>query len=348
MLWAIIGLPGSGKTTLFQLLSHREGDGHYKKDSDVTVVKVEDERLERLAEIYTPQKITPAEIEFMDIAGQIGKSKAILGELQRADGLVCCVRAFDSGFGRPTPDKDAAEIYNELSLFDIEIFEHKVESIDKLLRAAKPTERQHLEKEKQLATELSSSLEGGSFIRDIELTSQQRETLSGFGLLTDKPILYVLNCDEEHYRKRDSLVASIDLDHKRTGAIALMAQMELELGELDNEDSKAFRKEMGIEETVIETFIKKAYNTIGAITFFTGSEKELHAWTIAEGTSVVEAAGKIHSDMARGFIRAEVIHWKELCEVGSLADARSRGLLRQEGKGYIVKDGEVIQIKFAV
>lgn len=348
MLWAIIGLPSSGRSTLFRLLTHKGSSGRSGKGLDLAVVKVPDLRLNKLTEIFEPQKITPAEIEFADTVGQIGKGGAAFSELQRADCLVYCVRAFDGGFGPPDPAEDLSNLHNEFALFDLGVIERKIENIERDLRSAQQAERVKLEKQKGWLLEKKSHLETGGSIRELELTEAQRKTVANFALLTAKPVVVVLNCDEEFYRSRDKYITEAREIIPGAKVLSLMAQMEIELEELDEAEAAAFREELGLKESAVDAFIRAAYVAMGVKTFFTGGEREVHAWTVAKDATAIDCAGKIHTDMARGFIRAEVIAYEELIQIGDWNEAKSQGKVRQEGKDYLVSDGDVILMKFAI
>ena len=348
MLWAIIGLPSSGRSTLFKLLTHKGSSGRSGKGLDLAVVKVPDPRLIELSGVFHPDKITHAEIEFADTVGQIGKGGAAFSELQRADCLVYCLRAFDAGFGMPDPIEDLSTLHNEFALFDLGVIERKIETLEKDLRSAPNVEKKQLEQKKQWLSELATHLEKGGAIRDLELDEIQLDIVANFALLTAKPVVIVLNCDEERFSRREELAESARKLFPKGKILPIMAQLEIELGELDSEEAETFRHEMGISESAVDMFIHSAYDAMAIKTFFTGGENEVRAWTVPRSATAVECAGKIHSDMARGYIRAEVIGYHELLEIGSWAEARSLGKIRQEGKEYFVKDGDIMLMKFAV
>lgn len=347
MLWAIIGYRGSGKTALFNLLTHKGGSGHLGKGLDIAVMKVPDPNLEKLAKIFSAGKITNIEIEFADTAGEIGKGGTAT-ELQKADALVICVRAFDAGFGEPQPEKDLFKIFDELVLFDLGVLERKLENIEKSLRAPKHDERIQLEKEKTLVSELKKQLDAGKPIRDIELSDELSSIVQNFGLLTAKPCIVVFNSDEERYKTKEKFIESAIDKHRHIEASAIAVKLELELGELSRDDAEAFRRELQIDDDALGQFLNKAYRALDMITIYTGCEKEIRAWAIKRGSRAIDAAGKIHTDIARGFIRAETIHYEKLLEFGGWNEAKNAGAVRQEGKEYILQDGDVILIKFAI
>lgn len=348
MLWAIIGLPSSGRSTLFKLLTNKGSSGKSGKGMDLAVVKVLDPRLQELCEVFHPDKITPAEIEFADTVGQIGKGGAAFSELQRADCLAYCIRAFDGGYGKPRPIEDLTTLKNEFALFDLGIIERKVENIEKELRTCPNAEKRQIEKRLEWMKGKKDHLEAGGSIRDMGLDDEQMELISNFALLTAKPAVVVLSCDEEHFCMREKLVAEAEKIIAEAKILPLMVQMEIELEELCEEEACIFREEYGLCETAVDAFVHTAYEAMEVKTFFTGGDNEVRAWTVSRKAKAVDCAGKIHTDMARGFIRAEVIGYHELLEIGNWNKAKSLGKIRQEGKDYHVVDGDVIIMKFAV
>jgi len=329
------------------LLTHKGGVGFSGKGFDIGSMKVPDARLEELAKIFNPLEISNVEIEFADTTGAIGKGETS-AELQKSDALVCCIRAFDAGFGKPEQLRDLSDLFDDMVLFDLGVLERRLENIDRSLRAPKPEERGHLEKERALVCELKEKLDSGTMIRELELSKELSALVTNFGLLTSKAAIVVFNCDEERYKIREESIEGVKSKYKHIDAFALMVGLELEMEELSNEDAKAFKQELGIEDDSITRFIERAYRAMNTITFFTCNNKEVRAWTIHSGSSAIEAAGKVHSDLARGFIRAEVIRCERLFEFGDWNKARSAGAIHTEGKEYIVQEGDVILVKFAV
>ena len=348
MLWSIVGLGSSGRSTFFRLMTHRGLSGRTGKGLSIAVAEVPDPRIERLVEIFEPRKVVPAEIEFADSIAAVGSGGAAFSELQHAGALIFCVRAFDGGFGSPDPMGDLDKLTSELALFDLSVLERKAENIEKSFRGARSDVKQRLEREKRIVDELRERIESGGSIRDMELDAAHSEIVSNFAMLTAKPVVIVLNCDDDRYAERERLLAEVAEKYPRIPALAIMAKTELELGEFDEEEANAFREEFGLSEPVIDRFILKAYDAAGIMTFFTCGEKEVHAWSIAKGATALEAAGRIHSDLARGFIRAEVVSYEHILEDGGWAEARAAGHLRLEGKEHIIEDGDTIVIKFAI
>ncbi|MCK5833910.1 DUF933 domain-containing protein [bacterium] len=348
MLWAMVGLASSGKSTLFKLMTNKGSSGKSGKGLDIAVAHVPDPRVSVLVDIFDPKKISPAEIEFADTLGAVGSGGAVFSELQSAGAMIYCLRAFDSVFGDPTPIKDFRDLMGELVLFDLNILEHKMESIEKSLRTAKPEVKIRIENEMKIIEVLRAHLESGGLIRDLELDPIRAEIVSNFGLLTAKPAVAVFTCGEDYYCNRDRLINELDSAFSGLPSLAIMTLTELELNELDHESAEIFREEYNLTEPVIDRFIMKAYDAAGIITFFTCGEKEVHAWPIRKGSNALEAAGKIHTDLAKGFIRAEVVSYEDILKYHGWAQARNAGHLRVEGKEYIVEDGDTIVIKFAL
>ncbi len=348
MLWAVVGLPGGGKTTFFQLMTHKGKSGRTGKGWDIAAVRVPDPRVDKLVEIFEPRKISPAEIEFADTTVSVGVSGAVFSELQVADAFVYCIRVFDAGFGPPDPMRDFAELNSELALFDLALLDRKVENIEKSLRSAKSDIKHRFEREMAIVLELKKQIESGGSIREMKLDSSHLEIVANFGLLTAKPLVIVLSCDDSTYDDREKMNAKVAETYPSIPSLCIMTRTELELEEFDEGDEKIFREEFGLTEPVIDRFIMKAYDAAGIMTFFTCGEKEVHAWPIARGSTALDAAGKIHTDLARGFIRAEVVSYEDIVADGGWAGARSVGHLRLEGRDHVIHDGDTIVIKFAI
>ncbi len=348
MLWAIVGLPGSGKSTFFRLMTNKGSSGKSGKGLDIAVTHVPDPRIDVLVKIFKPKKISPAEIEFADTIGQIGSGGSVFSELQSAGAMVYCIRAFDTGLGAPEPTADLNKLIGELSLFDLNILERKFESYDKALRSAKPDLRAKIETERVVVERLKTLLESGGHIRETNLDPESTEIAASLGLLTAKPAVAVLSCDETTYTNKNALLSEFTGAFPSVPALAIMTLTEIELNELDPEEAEIFRAEYGLSEPVIDRFILKAYEAAGIITFFTCGEKEVHAWPIRKGATALEAAGKIHTDLAKGFIRAEVVAYKDIVGDGGWSEARTAGHLRLEGRDHIIDDGDNIVIKFAL
>jgi len=348
MLWAIIGLPSSGKSTLFNFFTHKGTSAKTGRGLNVAVNKIPDSRLDKLEEVFQPGKKTHLEIEFADTVGQFGKGGALFSELQRADALVYCLRAYDAGFGIPDPAAEMEKISSELAFFDLAILDRRLETIEKSMRSAKAEEKRLLTAEREYIEKLHQDLENGIYLRDTGNDPTHEKLISNFALLTSKPAIVVLSCDEKRYEERDELVKKVNRKSEKTQIIPLMPRFELELNDLAPEEAKIFREELELPESSLDYFLQKAYKAGGLLVYYTAGETEVRAWAIEEGSSALDAAGKIHTDLARGFIRAEVITFEELVRIGGWNEAKNEGAIRQEGKTYVVEDGDVILIKFAI
>jgi GTP-binding protein YchF len=359
----IIGLPNSGKTTLFNVLTGRQVQTGTFTPADaepnIGIVKVPDERLDRLAEMFRPKKVTPATVEYIDIAGlrreggvkgELGKE--LLFHIRNVDALIHVVRTFKSDKVPPAggdinPERDISTVNLELALSDLDIVEKRMERVE--INIKKKGEKEGIA-ELQLLTKLKQNLEAGIPIRQLELSEDERKLIKGFQFLTAKPMLIVLNIGEEElkfperYRDLKEKYQSLGIP-----VIELCAEIESQISQLgDKETEKAFMEDLGIKESGLTRLIRVSYELLGLISFLTVGKEEVRAWTIRKGTKAQQAAGVIHSDMERGFIRAEVVSYEDLIKSGSLAAARNKGLLRLEGKDYIVQDGDVIEIRFNV
>ena len=357
---AIIGLPYSGKTTVFNCATRGAASvGGYSDRANVGVAKVPDARLAALAEIYRPQKITPAEITYVDIPAPpagLGKSAGIAGEylnrLQTADAVAVVARAFedpsvpDGGDGVDAA-RDLETMLYEMAFADLAILERGLERIERESKGAKASER---EWEKDLLAKLRDGLESGISIRDQNLREDEARRAAAFQFLTAKPSIAVVNAGESQLDAADDLQAALDGVDALAGAetAILFGGLEMELAQMPPEDEAEFRESLGAGESGLDRMVRLSYGALDRITFFTGGPKEVRAWTVARGDSAPRAAGRIHSDMERGFIRAEVVGFDDLTASGNETEARKRGLMRQEGKSYTVSDGDVMHILFNV
>jgi ribosome-binding ATPase len=354
----IMGLPGAGKTTVFNALAQaRAAVGGYSSaasEPNLAVVKVPDPRLEALAPLFEPKKFTPAEVQYVDVAGIVrgaGKDGAgpLLAHLRNVDMLLHVVRAFGSAATQgtdPTPLDDVEAIRLELMLADMDVVTKRLERLRKEAQLAKgtPAERQAREKELEVFERLNAALEAETPLREVELTPEEARALRGYGFLTLKPLLILVNASEpgpEADRLVEQIRATIGA---HTEVTSLAGKLETELADLPPEEAAEFMEALGIAESGLARVIQISYKVSHLISFFTVGSDECRAWTIREGTPAVEAAGAIHTDLSRGFIRAEVIHWDQLLDAKTYAEARKRGQLRSEGKTYIVRDGDVLNI----
>ena len=356
----LIGFPSSGKTALFQLLtSAREAPrGGGKQDANVGVSRVPDERLDKLTAIFNPRKHVPATVEFADIAGVGGArtgAAALLdvAAFRNADALLHVVRMFrDPSIPHPSgsvdPARDVRTMEDELILADLGVVERRLERLERDLKKGNTPE---LKKEQEILVRCRAALEDGKALRALELAGDDAKRLRGFQFLSAKPLLLVLNLDEEDLPKVDDSVhlAGIDsfISGANTRAVPICAKIELEISQLDPADAQAFMADLGLKESGLDRVIRASYDLLGYISFFTVGEDENRAWSIPRNTPAQLAAGEIHSDIQRGFIRAEVVRYEHLLARGTLAACREHGELRLEGKEYIVQDGDVINFRHA-
>lgn len=357
---ALIGLAMSGKTTLLKALAA----GHLPHSASpnepaVAVVKVPDERLDRLAELVHAKKTTYLEMRIFDYpsfaVGKKGPPPHLLGSLSANDLLVHVVRGFrDESVPHPLesvdPARDVAAMELELVLADLGIVERRVDRLTTEMRSLPAGARGAQEREMGLLQRLKATLEEEKPLRTLDLTPDERTSLGGFNLLTLKPMLVVLNVDEGEAGRATEIEREFaGALAPRTAAVALAAKAEADVAELPADEAAEFRKELGLpDEPAAARLLREAVSLLGLITFFTVGQQDAHAWSVPAGTPAVKAAGRVHSDIERGFIRAEVIGWRELLEAGSHAEAKKRAVLRLEGKAYEVKDGDVINVLFNV
>ena len=362
----IVGLPKSGKTTVFNALTKGKAEtGAYAPATagpNVGVAKVPDPRLEALEQIFHPKRKIPAEVTYVDVAAPpkgLGKGEGITGQflahLSNVDAVLHVVRAFEDARvphieGSIDPERDAATMELELAFSDLAITERRLERIETSLKAAKPHEREAFSREQALLTRTKTALESESPIREQQLTDDEKRLISNYQFLTAKPLLLVFNIGEERLPEASSLEEEWRAKYQRPQfqVVVLCGKLEMELSQLEDADAQQFRSSMGLEEAALNRMLTLSYELLGLISFFTVVSDEVKAWTIHRDTPAVKAAGKIHSDMERGFIRAEVISYEDLVSCGSSAEARKRGLLHVEGKNYIVRDGDIITFLFNI
>ncbi len=359
----IVGLPQSGRTTVFNALTRGQAEtGTYSRGSSahVGVAKVPEPRLEVLARMLQPKKVTAATATYVDIGASVrdlatGAGGQVLNQVASADALLNVVRAFpDDSIPHPSgsldPARDIADMNLELTFSDLALIERRLERIKTSMKAAKAGERAAFLHEEELVNKIRASLEKEVPMREMPLAPEEAKAVSGFQLLSAKPLLVVLNIGEQQATEAFKLEGELASVHAKpkSAVVALCAKLEMELGQLPEQDAEAMRSEYGLKDCGVDRVIKKSYELLGLITFFTVASGEVRAWPIAAGTDAVKAAGKIHSDMEKGFIRAEVVGFDDLVKCGSIAEAKKRGLLRLEGREYIVKDGDVITFLFNV
>jgi hypothetical protein len=364
---ALIGFGSSGKTTLFQLMtSARETAraAHGKGETSVGISKVPDARLDRLTAMYNPRKRVPATVEFTDLAAQgaAGGAQALVdvAAYKNADALVHVIRAFtDPTVPHPSgsvdPARDAQAMEDELILADLGVAERRLERLEKDLKKNRTAD---LERERDVITICKAALEEGRPLRTLDLKGEDLKRLRGFQFLSAKPLLIVINLDEAQLAGGGDAATQIDhaaqatgltafLSHASTAAAAVCGKIELEIGQLDPSDAQAFLADLGLSASGLDRVIRASYDLLGYISFFTVGEDECRAWSIPRHTSAQLAAGEIHSDIARGFIRAEVVSYEALMARGSMAACRDHGEVRLEGKEYVVLDGDIINFRFA-
>jgi hypothetical protein len=355
----LIGFPSAGKTALFQLLtSVRDAPARGgKTDANVGVARVPDERLDQLTALFNPRKRVPATVEFADIAGVGGKSgaQALLdvAPFRIADALLHVVRMFrDPTIPHPAgsidPARDVRAMEDELILADLGVVERRLERLERDIKKSNTPE---LRKEREILVRCREALESGRPLRALELGAEDGKRLRGFQFLSAKPLLLVLNLDEADLARADHAVALAGVDDFMKGAatraVPICAKIELEIAQLEESDRQAFMADLGLKESGLDRVIRASYDLLGYISFFTVGEDECRAWSIPRDTPAVLAAGEIHSDISRGFIRAEVVRYEHLLARGSLGANREHGELRLEGKDYVVLDGDVINFRHA-
>lgn len=346
----IIGLERSGKTTVFNALTGaNKAVGTYGKlDTNIAMVKVPDDRMDWLIDTYKPKKTVYADIEFVDIPGGINDSAdpKIVAAARETDSLVFVIRSFENpGVDHPNgnidPVKDLGSIETGLTVADMVVAEKRLERLRKTAgKGASCEEKEEL----AVLEKVMAQLELDKPLSSLPLTGAEEKAIRSFQFLTLKPSMILLNVSDKGLHSPETLSIAAGIDN----CMPMCANTEMEIQTLDVGDRQAFLDDLGIKELTLNEFIRRAYSTLGLISFFTAGENEVHAWTIKKGATALAAAGKIHSDLERGFIRAEVFHYDDLRSLGSEREVKNAGKFRLEGKDYIVKDGDVLVIKFSV
>lgn len=354
----IVGRPQVGKTTVFNTLAQSNAEvGGYTSSGHINLstANIPDERLTRLAETFESPKRTPATIDYVDVAGvtksdveQAELDSGMLAELRTVDALAHVIRLFEDASvphidGSVDGERDIESVSLEFTLADLQIVEGRLSRLRKQFQNQKLPEQQT---EIRLLEECQQTLESGKPLRALDLSANEEKLIRGYGFLTQKPLLLVCNIDETQLAAADEILkhfAKYEAE-PQTAVIVLAAQLEMELSQLDETDTEIFMEEMGLRESALERFIQTSYQLLGLLTFFTTGPVETRAWTLQAGQTAVDAAGRVHTDFANGFIRSETINWEDLVTCGGYPEARSKGLLRAEGKTYQVQEGDVLLI----
>ncbi len=360
----MVGLPNVGKSTLFNALTNAGAESaNYPFctiEKNVGVVSVPDERLDKLAEMYHPVKFTPATLEFVDIAGLVkGASKGeglgnkFLADIREVDAIVHVVRCFEDDNivhvdGSVNPARDIETIDLELVFSDIEIIDRKLDRIKKAMKGDRS-----LAEVVDFLERLKGHLEEGKAARAFQMTDEERAMLTDTPLLSLKPVIYAANLSEDDFRnnidtnENYKTVRTI-AENEGSAVFPICAQIEAEISDMDDEDKAMFLSDLGLETSGLDRIIKQGYSLLGLISYLTAGEPEVRAWTIKKGTKAPQAAGKIHTDFEKGFIRAEVVSFDDLMACGNMVAAKEKGLVRLEGKDYVMQDGDIVLFRFNV
>jgi GTP-binding protein YchF len=354
----IIGLPQSGKTTVFNAFTRGDqpttvSGGRFTVQQ--AVVDVPDARVDRLAGLFQPRKITYAKVTYADIAGLEGGGRnggfsgPLLNQLSQMDGFIHVVRGFENALvphpaGSIDPLRDLQAVNNELLLNDLILVERKLERLAEELRKGGGREKALVQQEIKLFERLQEALGDEQPLRELEFSAVEIKALSGYGFLTQRPMLVVLNQSED--QSPEDVPTGLLYDRPGTALVALQGRLEMELAQLPPEEAAPFMEDYGLQVLSLERVIRQSFELLNLLTFYTVGEDEVRAWTVTRGANALQAAAAIHTDLAKGFIRAEVIEAELLLALGGLAEARQKGRLRLEGKDYLVKDGEIVHIRF--
>ena len=363
----IIGLPATGKTTIFNALTHGQAPvtefGGRLGEANVGVIAVPDARFDHIVDVYHPKKVSPASIEVIDGAAPIGVETRgdkfgtdFFTGIRAVEALIHVVRAFDSPTV-PTPEgglnplRDVRKVNDELMLADLTLVETRLERLDKALRNRKLDPNNPQVVERDLMLRIQAHLEAEKPLKELELSADEIRHIRSFDFLTLKPMIIVANVNEDHTPESDeSLLGGLRAycAEENMELIELIANIEAEIAQLPEDEEKEYMEAMGISEPARNRVVQSAYRALGLISFFTAGEDEVKAWTIDKGDKAVDAAGKIHSDLARGFIRAEIVSYDDFVKAGSFEAAKTAGLMRLETKDYIIQDGDIMVVRFKV
>lgn len=357
----IVGLPLSGKTTLYNALTGADAATAEfiggKKDPNISIVKVPDDRLDRLTDIFKPKKTTRATIEYMDFAGLdaaqekgAGFDQQHISQMRLVDAIAIVLRAFeDSSVPHPL---DSIDMVRDMNFIESEFILTDMAHIEKRIERLQKQKKRNFQDERELdlLQQCFAQLEQEKPLRYQQFLPEDERLIRGFGFLSQKPLMIIVNLGEPDLGQEEKILASLSNWENRpqTRVSALSAKIEMEISRLSAADADEFRRDLGIQESALAKFIRTSYELLGVMSFFTVGEDDVHAWTIPLGTFAAQAAGAIHSDLERGFIRAEVIHYLRFIQNGTLAQARKEGLLRLEGKDYLVQDGDIMTFRFNV
>lgn len=356
---AIIGLPNSGKTTVFNALTRGNAEttaySSGQLEPNIATVKVPDERLHQLAAMFKPRKLTPADVQYVDVGGISGERQssglpgALLNYIQGADAFLHVVRAFDDenvphSQGSVNIKRDIETLDLELMFSDMAIIERRLQRLTGEINKMSSKDKELRIAERDALLKLQTALENETPVRDVELGEEEERLLKGYQFLSAKPMLLIVNTGDDHIADPPA----VEYNHKRSGVVPISGKIEAELAQMEDADAVEFMADLGISEAARDRAIQQSYDLLGLMSFLTAGEDEVRAWTIRRNTPAVEAAGAIHSDIQRGFIRAEVVAYNDLMRAGGMVEAKKQGTVRMEGKTYIVQDGDICHFLFNI